>query len=218
MAKGTTFGTVHSNVNLHLIQQSVKISPALPKTNFIDIVGMDGAIDATNALGETNYSNREIEWKYALYPGEDWFAKQSEVSNALNGILCNIVLDEEKGWYYRGRVSVEDYDIDRLLRTITVKAVCFPWKMKVAETTVSRADLSTSYKQLQLPNERRPVVPTITVAQDTTLLWQGNTYTINAGTHRLPDIQLQAGDNILKAKVPDLDTGSITVEYQEASL
>ena len=90
--------------------------------------------------------------------------------------------------------------------------------MKSEQSTVSRADLSANYKQLQLPNERRPVVPSITVEQTTTLMWNGNTYTVNTGTHRLLDIQLQAGDNILKAKVPDSDTGSITVEYQEGSL
>lgn len=61
------------------------------------------------------------------------------------------------------------------------------------------------------------MIPTITVAQDTTLLWGGSTIAMSAGTHRRADIRLQGGANILKAKVPS-GTGSITVEYQEASL
>lgn len=92
-----------------------------------------------------------------------------------------------------------------------------PWRYKLTPTTVARSDLGTAYKQLSLPNERRPVIPTITVEQTTTLLWGGSTITLSAGTYRRADICLAAGSNILKAKVAS-GTGSISVEYQEASL
>ena len=98
-----------------------------------------------------------------------------------------------------------------------VEIICDPWKYKNEKTTVSRSDLGTAYKQLSLPNESRPVIPTITVAQDTVLLWGDNTININAGDHILPDIRLSAGSNILKAKVAS-GTGSISVTYQEASM
>ena len=104
-----------------------------------------------------------------------------------------------------------------MMQTIPVTVNCDPWKYKNAKTTVSRSDLGTVYKQLSLPNERRPVIPTITVAQDTTLLWGSSTINISAGNNILPDIRLAAGSNTLKAKVAS-STGSITVTYQEASL
>lgn len=104
-----------------------------------------------------------------------------------------------------------------MMQTIPVTVNCDPWKYKNAKTTVSRSDLGTAYKQLSLPNERRPVIPTITVAQDTTLLWGSSTINISAGDHILPDIRLEAGSNILKAKVAS-GTGSISVTYQEASM
>lgn len=218
MAKGSKFGSLHSNEDLKLIQQSVKIGPAVLRTSYIQVPGADGSLDLTAALGTENYDDREITWIFALYPGDDWAERRQKVNNAINGIACKIILDDEPGWYYTGRLEVTEQATDKLLRTITVKAICRPWRCKLNPTTVTRSDLGSAYRQLSMPNERRPVVPTITVEQATTLLWQGNTYTINAGTHRLPDIQLQAGENILKAKVPDSDTGSITVEYQEASL
>ena len=112
-----------------------------------------------------------------------------------------ITLADDPQWYYVGRINVGEWVRDCGIGHVTIECTCDPWKLKNEQSTVYRADLSANYKQLQLPNERRPVVPSITVGQTTTLLWQGNTYTINAGTHRLPDIQLQAGDNILKAKV-----------------
>ena len=108
-------------------------------------------------------------------------------------------------------------DSNKIKQTIPVTVDCDPWKYKIERTTVSRSDLGTAYKQLALPNESRPVIPTITVAQDTVLLWGGNTINVSAGDHILPAIRLAAGNNILKAKVAS-GTGSITVTYQEASM
>lgn len=92
-----------------------------------------------------------------------------------------------------------------------------PWRYKLEPIVVTSSDLSTAYKQLTLANEARPVIPTITVAQDTTLLWGGDEIALNAGTHRRPEIRLAAGDNILSAKVAG-GTGSIEIKYQEATL
>lgn len=217
MAKGTKFGTLHSNVDLHLIQQKITVGPAAPRTSYVQVPGADGSIDLTEALGTVSYDDRELVWTFALYPGDDWVERRRKVSNAINGIACRITPDGEDGWYYDGRVVVDEYATDKMLRTITVKAICRPWRYKMAPTTVSRSDLGTAYKQLSLPNERRPVIPTITVAQDTTLLWGSSTINISAGDHILPAIRLAAGSNTLKAKVAS-GTGSITVTYQEASL
>lgn len=218
MAKGTTFGAIHSDTDLQLIQQRVDVSPALPKTKYIDIPGADGSKDMTEALGVgVKYSDREITWTFALYPGADWYTKQRQVSGALNGLACHITLDDDPDYYYDGRLTVESYASDKLIKTITVKAVCRPYKRKQADTTVSRTDLGTSYKTLTLTNDRMPVIPAITVGQATTLSWGGNTYTINAGTHKLPDICLVNGSNTLKAKV-DSGTGTISVTYREGAL
>ena len=109
--------------------------------------------------------------------------------------------------------AVSEYNSGR----IPVTMLADPWRYKLAPTTVARSDLGAAYKQLSLPNERRPVIPTITVEQATTLLWGGSTITLSAGTYRRADICLAAGPNILKAKVAS-GAGSISVEYQEASL
>ena len=217
MAKGTKFGTIHSNVDLHLIQQKIEVGPAVPRTSYVHVPGADGSIDLTEALGTVSYDDRELVWTFALYPGDDWVERRRKVSNAINGIACRITPDGEEGWYYDGRVVVDEYASDKLLRTVTVKATCRPWRYKLTPTVISREDLGPAYKQLSLPNERRPIIPTITVAQDTTLLWGGSAIAVSAGTYRRADICLQAGPNILKAKVAS-GTGSITVEYQEASL
>lgn len=217
MAKGTDFGGVHSSTTLNLIQQKVEIPPAEPKLNLIDIPGANGSVDLTEALGVgVVFKDRKIKWTFALYPGADWEAKKQEVSGALNGRSCHITLDSDPGYYYDGRVSVSNHKLDGQLKQITVTATCRPYKLKQQETTVTQG-LTTSEKTITLTNDRKPVVPEITVTAETVIQWNGNSYTLSAGTHELLDIVLQEGSNTLKAKVSS-GTGSITITYQEGAL
>lgn len=217
MARGTTFGSWHSYRDFHLIQQTVDVQPAPPKLNLVEVPGADGAKDlSTQPAGRVVYGDRTITWTFALYPGENWDRKHREVSNALNGLACDIILDADPDYYYQGRLTVSKYNVDGLLRQITVEAICRPYKLKRTETKVT-ATLGTTTKTLALVNERRVVVPSITVTASTTLTWQGRAVVVAAGTHRIADIALQPGANLLDAKVAS-GTGTITVTYREGAL
>ena len=217
MAKGTDFGGVHSSRDLHLIQQKVEVQPAEPKLNLIDIPGADGSKDLSEVpAGRMTYKDRKISWTFALYPGENWADKHRQVSAALNGKRCSITLDEDPGYYYNGRVVVKQYTRDRLLRQITVEATCQPYMLKQQPTSVT-ADLTTAYTSITLSNQNKPVIPTIEVTAKTTLLWNGATVTVNAGTFTSLDIELTQGENLLEAKT-ESGTGKITITYQEGAL
>lgn len=137
MARGTDFGGVHSHKDLHLIQQKVEVQPANPKLNLIEIPGADGSRDlSTQPAGRVVYADRKITWTFALYPGENWDAKHSQVSGALNGRYCRITLDTDPGYYYLGRLVVSKHKVDGLLRQITVEAQCRPYKLRQMETRV----------------------------------------------------------------------------------
>jgi hypothetical protein len=137
MAKGTDFGGVHSFYDLNLIQQLVDEQPAEPKLNLIDIPGADGSVDMSELPGgRLVYKDRTLTWTFALYPGENWDAKHRQVSNALNGKRCRITLDTNPDYYYDGRVAVKKYNKDKLLRQITVEAICNPWMLKQQPTVV----------------------------------------------------------------------------------
>lgn len=217
MAKGTDFGGVHSNRDLHLIQQSVDIQPAEPKLNLIDVPGADGSVDMSELpAGRVVYHDRTLTWTYALYPGDDWHSKHREVSNALNGKRCKITLDGDTGYYYTGRVVVRQYNTDRALRQITVEATCSPWVLKREQTVVTVA-LTSDFQKILLRNEKKPAIPVIEVTTAATLRWGDATAQINAGSFTSLDIELQEGDNILEAKSTGGD-GLIIVTYQEGSL
>ena len=204
-----------------MLLASKTISAPSVRTNMIVVPGRDGAIDATDALtGEPTYDTRIISislFGIKSISGKEWPVAVSDFCNAFHGKKVKVYFPEDSAHYYSGRLSVGEIKLDGGRQLLPVEIICDPWKYKNEKTTVSRSDLGTAYKQLSLPNESRPVIPTITVAQDTVLLWGDNTININAGDHILPDIRLAAGSNILKAKVAS-GTGSISVTYQEASL
>lgn len=204
-----------------LLLASKSISLPEVRTNMIDVPGRDGAIDATDALtGEPTYDTRIISislFGIKSISGKEWPVAVSDFCNAFHGKKVKVYFPEDSAHYYSGRLSVGEIKLDGGRQLLPVEIICDPWKYKNEKTTVSRSDLGTAYKQLSLPNESRPVIPTITVAQDTVLLWGSSTINISAGDHILPAIRLAAGSNTLKAKVAS-GTGSITVTYQEASL
>ena len=204
-----------------LLLASKSISLPEVRTNMIDVPGRDGLLDASEVLtGEVTYMNRTITLKLIgvdTVSGKKWPATISDFCNKVHGKRVKVTFPEDTTHYYSGRCSVGKVGLVKMMQTIPVTVDCDPWKYKNEKTTVSRDDLGTAYKQLSLPNESRPVIPTITVAQDTTLLWGSSTINISAGDHILPAIRLAAGSNTLKAKVAS-GTGSITVTYQEASL
>lgn len=218
MARGTDFGGIHSFRNLNLIQQRVEVGPAEPKLNLVDVPGADGSKDlSTQPAGRITYNDRKITWTFALYPGENWDAKHHQVSNALNGLECKITLDTDPGYYYQGRLAVRKYNLDGLLRQITVEAICRPYALKQA-TTVVKSSLTTTYKSISLANEKKTAVPTIEVTKETVIRWNGAEVTIPAASkYTSLDIILQPGANTLEAKTTS-GTGSITITYQEGTL
>lgn len=215
---GISFGTIHSYNDLGLILSSCEISPAEPKTIYVDIPGADGSLDLTEALGDVVYKMRECIFKFTVPPGISTFEnKKTEVSNKLNGRTFNITLDKDPNYYYVGRCSVDRCSEDLNIGYITVKAIVKPYKYKQDITTVT-SDLTADYITLTLTNDRMKTVPEITVTKDTLILFNDNTYSISAGTHKILDIQLVEGKNILKAKLVSASSGSISIAYQEGAL
>lgn len=202
---------------LCLLADVVIPAPALREARYT-IPGMDGSLDVSRALtGEPVFDDVEVPFTvFGKKPDNELCPIRAQLRNDYHGKRVKVTFPEDTEHYFEGTLKIGEtsgYNSGEIPMTLTAG----PWRYKLTPTTVTRTDLGTAYKQLSLSNERRPTIPTITVAQDTTLLWGGSTKALSAGTYRRADIRLQAGANILKAKVTS-GTGSITVEYQEASL
>ena len=98
---------------------------------------------------------------------------------------------------------------------ITIEATCAPYKRKLTESSIS-AELSTELVGISCAIGQMPLVPLITVAQETVVQYGEYSTTIQAGAHLLPDL-LMSGTQTIKAKVTD-GTGTISITWREGSL
>lgn len=214
--KGIFFDDIHSYFDLNLILAPFVPTPAEPKGNYIDITGGDGSLDLTEGLGEVRYKDRTFEFTFFVNPSDKmtFDEKVSQVSNALNGLKCKITLDRDPEYFWEGRLIVDKYAQDKNLKQISIKATVRPYKLKQNQTVAS-FDLTTEEKEITLKNGRKSVVPEITCTNDNTTVIFGNvTETLSAGTHKILDIYLKEGNNILKVS----GSGTITFVYQEGEL
>lgn len=214
--KGVNFDNTHSFYDLNLVLSTVTIPPAKAKTTYVDISGSDSTLDLTEALGETRFKDKDIKLVFTVHPSSEMSRdeKQAQVANAIHGKRCKITLDRDSGYFWDGRCVVSDHKEKGKIHQITVTATVKPYKLK-QNKTVSTFVLSSVAQTVVLKNERKSVVPTIECTSDNVeVVFNGNTYTLNAGTHRILDICLKAGDNILKLT----GSGTITFTYQEGAL
>jgi hypothetical protein len=216
---GVLFNNIHSFFDLNLILSVVEITPAIPKTVYVDIPGADGALDLTEANGEVKYSDRTFKFTFTMNPAFDlseraWEEKKTEVSNRLNGLACRITLDKDPDYYWQGRCSVDSYKSDRRLRQFVVVARVRPYKFKQKETAVT-FDLNETAKTVKVSNSRKSVCPVIECTADNTHITFGNaTFAVNAGVHKLPDIIFTMGMNELTM----YGSGTVTFRFREGDL
>lgn len=208
---GIRFGTVHSGNDLALILLTKKIGVPKTKKSTIEIPGSDGTLDYTEYFGAVNYDNRDLEFAFE-YMGTDLSTHFSDVQNKLHGKKMNIVLDEDPGFYYVGRVEVNNWAVNKSTGRITITCECEPYKYK-ANKTISTFNVSTS-KIVSFANLRKPAVPKFTTTAQFTIKFGTQTHTVGAGVFEIPTIQFNEGANSLTFQ----GNGSVTVEYQEGGL
>ena len=121
----------------HLVPTSRPlINPPAVKTNYIEIPGADGAIDVTELLTKrVNYNNRggSIEFYVANGYG-DWATRYSEIMEYLHGQLVKIVLQDDPGYYYRGRLAVNQWKSEKDFSRIVFDYNVEPYKYNTLTT------------------------------------------------------------------------------------
>ena len=213
---GILFGDVHSYEDLNLVLTKSTIPPAKAKTTYVDVPGADGSLDLTETHGDVKYSDRDCTFYFSQLPSDetDFEEKKTEISNLLNGKVCNITLDTDEDYYFQGRCAVNDHLQDGNLKEFTISARVRPYKYRQEVTKVT-VSLTGTAKTVILSNGRKPVAPIIECTNDNTVIaFGGISFNLSAGTHKLLDIMLVEGDNTLTVS----GTGTVTFKYQEGDL
>ena len=211
---GVKFGDKHSITDWDLIMTDRGYQDAEVDENYIKIPGSNGEKDLTEAFGEVLYSPRVLSPTFdILKKPTDFFQLKDEITNYLHGRKMKIIYDTDSNYYYYGRCKVKDFTIEKNLAHISIEAKCDPYKYKINPTTITKqVSANNTYTYI---NDRKTVVPTLTLSSAMTLQFKSKTYSLNAGTHKLLDIEFVQGNNSI---IVTEGSGTLTVSYQEARL
>lgn len=211
--KGIKFGNYHSYDDFSLILSQKTISAPSPKVESIEIPGGDGVLDLTDFFGEVKYNNRELTFEFScIVPQDEFLDLFSWIQNAIHGQKMQIVLDDDPEWYYIGRVTVPEWKTEKSIGKLTIECDCEPYKVKIAETVISKAvDGETT---VILPNSKKTVVPTITITGEVKLTFGTNFYALSEGVYDLPAVRLATGNNEILLS----GAGTASFRYRERGL
>lgn len=212
--KGVSFDDYHSYRDFCLIRAKKTIGAPTPKTELIEVPGADAPLDFTEFFGDVKYNNRTVSFEFKLItPMSEFDRIYSEVQNALHGRRMKIVLDEDPDFYFLGRVSVGDMELEKNIATIPVECDCEPYKYRKEKTVVSVAVAGDT--TLVLDNLRQHVVPTFDSTAAITIEFEGQRYSVSTtGEFHVPEIVLKEGENTIKLS----GTSDVTISYQEGGL
>lgn len=214
MNNGVTFGEKHTIDDWDLLMTSKSIGEAIPKTNYLEIVGRDGAIDLTEALGEVKYSDREISFEFDMFQkSSNWWTLKKEIANYINGKKMKVTLDQDPNYYYYARLQVDNFSNEKNVGHISISGTAEPYKYKKDITTIeNEVSAGNSYTYT---NGRKSVVPTLTLSEAMTITFNETSYSLGAGTQKVLGIKFVEGENTIEVTN---GSGTLTVSYQEGDM
>ena len=208
------FGTKWAHADYGQIVAPYAIPVPEPQTNFVEIPGRDGALDLSEAFGTIRYADRII--PLTLYARAPFAALTSAFAADVHGRRMNVIFDRDPTFYYDARVTLEDVERHAGYCELSLKCRAKPYKLEHFETAITV--LPTGSATVTLTNTRMPVVPTIAVSAEMTLVFAiaGVSYSIclAAGSHVMPSLVLMEGDT----EVEITGSGSITFTYRKGAL
>lgn len=120
-------------------------TPAVKK-HVVEIPGGDGSIDMTEALaGRPTYSNRTGSFEfyvlndYSEYGPKvyDWVSIHEDLMAFLHGQRRYAVLEDDPGYFYDGRFTVDDWSSESDYARVTIGYDVAPFKYKVDPTDIT---------------------------------------------------------------------------------
>lgn len=184
------FGEKNTWTDWHLVPSArPEVKPAPFLSNYIEIPGRNGTIDASTSLtGYPTFGNREGSWEFLVMNDYDtWSNVYSNIMNTIHGRQMKIRLADDPDYYYLGRLNVSDFASDKTNSIITIDYNFEPYKyhaFTVAEEYpeyFSVVDIPGDGKKYILFDDmiqrgfvdNMPILPTIktTLDNENTVIW-----------------------------------------------
>ena len=204
--------------NWRLILTAKDVTPPEPKTNYVELDGMSGSLDLTEALsGEVTFADRNLSASFWTDEGtrKDRETLRTQIITALHGRKVKIIDPDDPEHFFNGRVSVKSWKNILPYAELSIEATCEPWRYALEESK-RRVDVTgSSPVDIVIQNHGvKTLCPSIRVDGSVTISYKGSDITLTDGTYRIPEIKLRSGANIVTLS----GDGSIAFTYREAIL
>lgn len=201
-----------------------EFTPAEQETSYLEIPGRTkGPLDLSTSLsdGEPVYKSRQLTATFECSEGDRLTRKQwiADMINSLDGRQWEIVLPDDPHLFLVGRVRVTPLYNDPAHASVSVTAVCEPWKYYRAETAIVLTAKTAKQIATLTNSGRMPIMPTVVVSGSnaSVLIECGSTsYALGEGIYdgKLPALYLFPGETPIKYS----GSGTISITYREAVL
>lgn len=210
------------------------VNPPAPKTKFVDVPGRDGVLDLSELINPyTVYGNRTGNFEFIVDNDHwAWHTAYSTIMSLLQGKSgLDLILLDDRNFYYEGRCSVNGWKSDQSWSIISFDYNVGPYKKRMNtslepwkwdpfnfETGVIRFYNQTTIsgsKSVTLVGDAIRETPWFTATAQMTVRFKNRNYTLTANRRmQVPDIVIQEGNNILEFT----GNGKVSIEYRGGSL
>lgn len=131
------FDNINTFYDWNLILTAKDITPPEPKYKFINLDGMSGSLDLTEALtGKVEYNDRTIKASFWTDVGTraDREALLQEITRTLHGRKIKIIEPDDPEHYYLGRLKITSKKNILPYAEFSIEATCEPWRYAVEYT------------------------------------------------------------------------------------
>lgn len=237
------FGNKDTWVDWYLIPTSRPVfNPPAPKTKYVDIPGADWHLDMSTVLtGEIAYEARTGSFEFLVdngqlseYRANKWSELYSQIMDYLHGRLTKAILEDDPGYYYEGRFSINQWKSDPHNSKITINYTVSPYKFERFSALDEwewdyfnfESGIIRNYKDLRVDGsltltvigKRMSVTPSFIVKSDDgnglKVKFKGVTYDLPDGTSRVVNIRTAEGENELEF----MGNGIVSVDYRGGCL
>ena len=199
------------------LREGINFPAPQPQTNTIVVPGRNSPIRYTEALGRVSYQPRSFDITLSMLGTREKFNQMSEqIVNRFAGRLVDVILSEEPALYCVGTLEITPgYDPLTHKGQLAINSSdADAYRYHTEETVAVQNGNGTAV----LINDFMPVVPTLTVTDETTLKWQIGSdrfiKTVSTGTWTFPELELVQGENEIEV----VTDGKVTFRYREGRL
>lgn len=207
--------------------ETIQLSFPEPKTDMINIPGMEGMLDLTEVNGPVCYKNRTLTLKFsAIGDYTDWHSLSSKIAKEIHGKVKKCILPDDPEYYYEGRFELKASKDNDVMEDVIISGDVGPYKMDVLSSEdkwiwdpFSFLDgVIKEYSDIVISGSRdvvvigsdRLTVPRITASSNMTVEFEGATYQLYTGENIEYDIVIKNGENHFVFA----GNGTVTISYR----